>query len=215
MSNEVRHLVVPATNFKMDAETGTFTCYGNVKHVIDHAADRALDGVYQKSIDEHRANGTMPKMFWMHNPYELPVGPWLEMSEDHIGLRLKGKLSKTTMGADIEILAKDGALDCFSIGYIVIKERWNAEHGCNDLIEIKIVEVSWVNFACNEESRLTGIKSTMQQGGLPTKRELQKFLKAQGLSTRQSKKITDCYAPLHKERGIFELMAELPEKEIA
>ncbi len=200
---KLKHLIVPVTGFKMDAETGTFTCYGNVKHVIDHVKDRAVDGCYQKSIDNHLANGTMPKMLWSHNPTLLPVGKWMTMEEDEKGLKLTGKISKTTDGKDIEILAKDGALDSFSIGYYVIKEKWNQTKGCNDLIEIDIKEVSWVNFACNEESTLQDIKSHMDEGDLPTKRELQNLLRESGLSKSQASKIVDAYNPEVKEKALI------------
>ena len=168
-----------------------------------------MDGAYQKSIDTHKANGTMPKMFWAHNPHELPVGKWLDMREDAKGLWMKGKLSKTTMGSDIEILAKDGALDSFSIGYSVGEERWNAEKGCNDLLEIKIIETSWVNRPCNEESRLIGIKSMLDNNELPTKRDLEKMLREQGLSKKQAEKIASKYDPTPEPECVFAAMSKL------
>ena len=187
---------VGVIDFKMDKETGEFTCYGNVKGNIDHALDRTLDGAYQESIDKHKKNGTMPKMFWMHNKYGLPVGTWLEMKEDSKGLFMRGKLADTTMGRDIQVLAKDGALDSFSIGYRVIEEKWNSEKRCNDLIKLDIVETSWVTYACNEESRLQEIKSHLEEGKLPTKAELREILDSVGwLSKRQIEKITAFYQP--------------------
>lgn len=207
MKMKLKHLVVPVTGFKMDSDSGTFTCYGNVKNVIDHVKDRAVDGCYTKSIADHKAKGTSPKMLWAHDPHSKPVGKWLTMEEDHKGLKLTGKLSQTTDGKDIEILAKDGALDSFSIGYITNNEKWNNEKGCNDLVEIDIKEVSWVNFACNEESTLQSIKSHLESGELPTKRELQKLLRESGLSKSQAEKIINHYQPETKD--IFELMAEV------
>jgi hypothetical protein len=189
------YLQVGVTDFKLDKTTGEFTCYGNVKGNIDHALDRTLDGAYQNSIDEHMKNGTMPKMFWMHKAYDLPVGVWLEMKEDQKGLWLKGRLSDTTMGRDIEALAKDGALDSFSIGYYVAQEKWNQELHCNDLIELDIKEVSWVTYACNEESLLQDIKSKMDEGDLPTVRELEKFLRDNGFSKKQAERIVSKYRP--------------------
>lgn len=203
---------VGVTDFKMDKETGVFTCYGNVKGNIDHALDRTLDGAYQESIDKHKANGTMPKMFWMHNKYGMPVGTWIEMKEDNKGLFLKGKLSKTSMGTDIETLAKDGALDSFSIGYRVIEEKWNSDKRCNDLIKLDIVEVSWVTFACNEESRLQEIKTHLDEGKLPTKAELREILDSVSwLSKRQIEKITAAYQPGVDEDSEEKELLELSE----
>lgn len=192
-----KFLEVGLSGFKMDNETGTFTCYGNVKGNIDHARDRTLDGAYMKSIERHMKNGTMPKMFWMHNPYELPVGKWIEMREDEKGLFLRGKLSDTAMGRDIEVLAKDGALDSFSIGYIEVESRWNNEKQCNDLVELDIKEISWVTFACNEESLLQDIKHRIDEGETVTKADLRVILKSTGLlSKRQIENVTANYQPV-------------------
>lgn len=192
-----KFLEVGLSGFKMDNETGTFTCYGNVKGNIDHARDRTLDGAYMKSIERHMKNGTMPKMFWMHNPYELPVGKWIEMREDEKGLFLRGKLSDTAMGRDIEVLAKDGALDSFSIGYIEVESRWNTEKQCNDLVELDIKEISWVTFACNEESLLQDIKHRIEEGETVTKADLRVILKSTGLlSKRQIENVTANYQPV-------------------
>ena len=198
---------VPITDFKYDLEAGTFTCYGNTKHNKDHAGDRAMNGCYTKSINDHKANGTMPKMLWSHNPTLLPVGAYSKMEEDAKGLKMTGKLSDTTMGRDIKVLAKDNALDSFSIGYREIKSEYNGDTGTNDLYELDIKEVSWVNFACDENSMLQSIKSNLEDGELPSKRELQKFLRDNGLSKSQAEKITNEYNPETKD--IFALMAEV------
>ena len=139
----------------------------------------------------------MPKMFWMHNPFSIPVGNWLEMREDEKGLFMRGKLfSESDDAKAIYEAAKEGALDSFSIGYSVVEEKWNRDKGCNDLIELDIKEVSWVTFACNEESLLQDIKNHMEEGKLPTKAEIRELLKMTGvLSKRQIDKITAAYNP--------------------
>jgi hypothetical protein len=84
----------------------------------------------------------------------------------------------------------------FSIGYWVEDEKWNNE-GYNELHKIHVTEVSWVTRACNEESVLLDIKSKMDDGELPTKRELEKVLREQcGFSKRQANRITNSYNPV-------------------
>lgn len=196
MKNKIHQLQCVITDVKLDTNTGEFTCYGNVKGNVDHALDKTMNGAYLDSIKSHKAAGTMPGMFWMHKSFDLPVGVWLDMEEDAKGLKMRGRLSKTTLGTDIEILAKDGALNMFSIGYWVEDEKWN-HAGFNELIKIHITEVSWVTRACNEESVLLDIKSKLADGELPTKRELEKLLREEcGFSKRQANRIVNDYNPV-------------------
>lgn len=209
MPMKTKYMEVPILDFKYDDnESGVFECYLNTKHNIDHAGDRPMDGCYKKSIEKHMKNGTMPKMLWSHDPQQLPVGVWLSMKEDAKGLRMKGKILPTTMGKDIQILAKERGLDSFSIGYNEIEARYNATNKSNDLYELDIKEGSWVNFACDENSLLQSIKSHIDDGELPTKRELQNFLREKGLSKSQAEKIVNNYS--QETKDIFDLMAEVP-----
>ena len=196
MKNKMQKMECVISEVKMDASTGEFTCYGNTKGNVDHALDMTMNGAYVESINAHKAAGTMPQMFWMHQSYDLPVGVWLDMEEDEKGLKMRGRLSKTALGSDIEVLAKDGALNMFSIGYWVEDESWNGAGGFNELRKIHVTEVSWVTRACNEESVLLDIKSKMADGEQPTKRELEKLLREEcGFSKRQANRIANDYNP--------------------
>lgn len=192
----------------------SFTAYGNVKNVKDHAWDIAVDGCYQASIDKHKAEGTMPKLLWSHNPYEIPVGKITHMEEDEYGLKFEGELTDHEEGIKIYKALKHGSLNSFSIGYRVIDEEWNADAKANLLKEIDLREISFVNFACNEASLLQDVKSHLEDGELPTKRQLQNILRETGLSKSQAEKIVNQYEP---EKGfaediedIFDQMAKLP-----
>ena len=199
--------------FKALSGERTFSCYGNVKGNIDHALDRVVDGAYRDSIASHKAAGTMPKFFWMHNPWDTPVGVWTAMEEDSKGLYLEGKFSNTPKGNELYELYKDNALDSFSIGYRVNDEKWNNTLGCNDLIKVDVREISAVTFACNEESRLVEIKSKLGEGKVLTKAELRELLESvpAGLSKRQIERITADYKPsgdeidLEEVKGLLEL----------
>jgi len=185
--------------FKAVGSDMEFTCYGNVKGNVDHALDRTVDGAYQKSIDNHKANGTMPKMFWNHQSWMPPVGTWLDMKEDSVGLFMKGRMLETDRGIEIYKGMKASAVDSFSIGYSIPQggERWNHDKGCNDLLEIDLKETSPVNFACNELSTLQDIKSTLHNGGQLSKADLRHLLQSfdVGLSKREIERITSHYQP--------------------
>lgn len=209
---KLKTAVIDILNFKaLDSGGMKFTCYGNVKGNIDHAQDRTLDGAYKKSIERHVKNGTMPKMLWMHNPYETPIGKWVSMEEDSKGLLMEGEFADTEKGREMYTLMKGGHVNSFSIGYRVIEEKWNSQKQCNDLIELDIVEVSAVNFACNEESLLQDIKSKMHDGGTPTKAELRELLKSiPGLSKREIERITAAYKPADETEELKKLLESSP-----
>ena len=196
-------------DFKVKNEKSrTFTCYGNVKGNIDYAGDRTLNGAYQKSINNHQTNGTMPKMFWGHNSSELPIGTWMDMKEDSTGLWLEGKMSSVQRGIDVFTLMQEKALDSFSIGYIPVQEAWNGKDGCNDLIELDIKEISLCNFACNDLSTLQSIQKSLKDGELLSKADLRHLLKFSqvGLSKRQIENITSRYnVETGEEKQIHEL----------
>jgi HK97 family phage prohead protease len=187
MSNKT--LDIGVLEFKALSGDRTFSCYGNVKGNIDHAQDRVMEGAYRDSIAAHKAAGTMPKLFWMHDRWSPPVGIWTTMEEDKKGLYLEGKFSNTPRGDEIYQLYKDTALDSFSIGYSVQEERWNPGLECNDLLKISLKEISAVTFVL---------------------RALLESLPA-GLSKRQIERITADYKPssdeidLEEVKGILEI----------
>lgn len=194
---KTKQLFLGFSDFKaLDDGSMEFTCYGNVKGNIDHARDMTMPGAYTKSIHNHKTNGTMPLMLWGHDSRQPPVGAWIDMKEDDHGLWMKGQFADTPRGHELYKLAKMGAVNAFSIGYIEVNSKWNTAGGYNELHEVDIKETSIVNFACNEASVLTGIKSKLEEGDLPTPRELQALLRDfAGLSKRQAERIANKYEP--------------------
>jgi len=198
-----KYLDAVMSGFKAIGTGMEFSCYTNVKGNIDHAQDRTLDGAYTNSIEKHKANGTMPKMFWSHDSWEPPVGVWLEMEEDEKGLFKRGKMLDTLRGVEIWKGLKGKAIDSFSIGYRTVQEKWNTGLDCNDLIELDIRESSPVNFACNEESRVVDLKRRLGEGGVVSKADLRILLQQSksGLSKRQIEKVTVDYNPESEIKG--------------
>lgn len=198
MMSDLIHKTVQISDFKVkNDKERSFTCYGNVKNVIDHAGDRAVDGCYTESINRHKRNDTRPKMFWNHNWMTPPVGSWKNFEEDRIGLFYDGKIfTGTERSNEIWTGMIEGEINSFSIGYRVIQEKWNIDENCNDLIELDIFETSPVNFACNEASTLQSIQKSLHDGELLSKSDLRKILQfaGVGLSKRQIENITSRYS---------------------
>ena len=62
-----------------------------------------MPGAYKRSLAEHRKDGALPQMFWMHQMDQVP-GMWLEMEEDKKGLYVKGTLADTALGNEMHTL---------------------------------------------------------------------------------------------------------------
>jgi HK97 family phage prohead protease/HK97 family phage major capsid protein len=142
---------------KSDKE-GTFTAYANTFSELDHAGDITQKGAFLKSIAQHKANGTMPKLLQQHEHSSMPIGVITKMYEDSHGLVIEGEFAlKTKSGSEAYELVKMKAITQFSIGYNTIEEKSTAEG--NLLIELDLKEVSLVNFPCNEGSNIISIKN--------------------------------------------------------
>jgi HK97 family phage prohead protease len=198
-----KFMEVPISNFKAIGTDMEFSCHTNVKGNIDHAGDRTIDGAYGSSIKAHEANGTMPKMFWNHDSYSPPVGVWTKMEEDEKGLFKRGRMLDTVRGIEIYKGLASNAIDSFSIGYRVVKEKYNPSKNCNDLIELDIKESSPVNFACNELARLVDVKNKLANGELLSKADLRIILEQTpiGFSKRQIERITSNYQPENENQN--------------
>lgn len=209
-----KYMEMPVSGFKAVGTDMEFTCHTNVKGNIDHARDRTTDGAYIKSIEKHKSDHTMPKMFWNHDRNSPPVGVWMDMEEDEKGLFKRGRMLDTDRGVEIYKGLKSKAIDSFSIGYAVVKEKFNHSLNCNDLIELDIKESSPVNFACNELARIVDIKNRLAEGELLSKADLRILLEqtSAGLSKRQIECVTANYNPKNDNemielKGILESSA--------
>lgn len=145
---------------EINAETGVFTGYASVYNKIDSYNDSIAPGAYAESLVEHRRNGTMPKLFWCHDPREC-LGRFLDASEDGKGLFVEGRLNlKVQRAREAYALLAEGDLDGMSIGYVPIKaEPHPTKPGVQLLKQIKLHEVSLVPIGADRFARVTGVKS--------------------------------------------------------
>lgn len=138
---------------------GTVEGYGSVFGNPDFWDDIMAAGAFVKSLADHKAAGTMPAMLWQHNSDE-PIGVWTEMVEDANGLRVKGQLAlNTTRGKEAYELAKMGALNGLSVGFITKQFEYDTETDVRTITEADLWEVSLVTFPANTKARLVSVKS--------------------------------------------------------
>lgn len=158
--------------------------HGSVFKNVDLGGDVVLPGAFARTLAEHKRAGTLPQMFWMHSPAEVP-GAWEDMREDERGLYVRGVLADTVLGNEMRTLVRMKAVRGLSIGYRL--RDWDYDSDGNRLLkEIELWEVSLVSLAMNPLARVEAAKSRLSATGeyVPTKREFEHFLRGNGYSRR-------------------------------
>lgn len=179
-------------------EKGEFEGYGSTfGGEPDSYGDVIADGAYSASLASHNTKGTMPKMFWQHDPSQ-PIGKWLEASEDETGLMMRGKLNMGVQrGAEAYALLKEGDIDGLSIGYRIKAYSVDTDSGVWTLEELDLQEVSVVSIGANENATIASVKSAkashdiferLKAGDQLTEREFETWLKGLGLSNSQAER---------------------------
>lgn len=173
-NDDVRQLKqATPTRFKLAASAGRIEGYGSVFGNVDSYGERVVRGAFAASIRTFKAEKRMPALLWQHRSDE-PVGRWVDMHEDEIGLWMQGEFNlDTSSGKDAyhHVQARD--VDGLSIGYETIKAQPNGK--ILDLLELRLMETSIVTFPANPRSRITGVKAEsaadiekiLREGGLP------------------------------------------------
>lgn len=154
--------------FASEGDAMTFSGYGAVFNNVDRGGDKILPGAFTETLAEAKASGGLPSMFYQHGAGGggpvMPVGKWTDMTEDSHGLRVEGKLFDHTLGRDLYVALKGGAIGGLSIGYRV-KEFGRPAMGAAERRQLKSLalhEVSLVNDPMNGMARFTAVKSVEQ-----------------------------------------------------
>jgi len=168
-----------------------FEGYGSVFNNVDLVGDIMAPGSFRKSLAQHKSDGTMPLMFWMHRPDQV-AGAWLSMSEDEHGLKVKGVLADTPLGNEMRTLLSMKALRGLSIGFYVRDRVWeeDEEHGAVRVItQADLVEVSLVSLAANPLAEVTASKARLSSDGVyvPSSQETETMLRKGGFSKQASR----------------------------
>lgn len=154
-------------------ESGEFSGYAAVFGNKDSGGDVIEKGAFSKTI---REDFDRIKILSQHTDCELPIGKPLELREDDKGLFIRGKISDTAKGRDIQTLMKDGVLNELSIGYDAVEFNYDSEQGARRLKEIKLWEVSIVTWAMNDQAKIDEVKSLVE--GLRTEVKTGKITRA-------------------------------------
>jgi len=156
-------------HIKANSEGRTIFGYASIFGNVDSYGDRVVKGAFKKTIRERGPKGSnQVKFLWNHNPMEIPVGVITELKEDDIGLYYEARILRTPKGDELLEAVREGAINRNSFGYSIIKaktaeaEDFNGEE-VQDLHELKLYEISPVNWPANEDATLMGAKSVESQ----------------------------------------------------
>lgn len=167
---------------KMDGESGRFSGYASVFGGIDAYGDTIVRGAYADAIRDFSS----PKMFFNHRSFDLPIGKWIDIGEDDVGLRVDGEITMgMSFGRDVHAALKHGTLDGISVGIVLSKDDYEMRSNGGRLIKKvkRLVEASVVTFPADGAARveLDSVKYELEH--LETIRDFERFLRdAGGLS---------------------------------
>lgn len=170
---------------------GEFEGYGSIFGNVDLGGDVVMPGAFKRSLAEHKSQNTLPLMFWMHQPDQIP-GKWLEMSEDTDGLYVKGQFADTQLGRDVHTLLGMKAVRGLSIGYIT-KDQDFTDDGIRLLKDVDLFETSIVSIAMNPLADVTHVKTRLSERGeyVPEiaefKRKCEEFFRSEGISKNNAR----------------------------
>ena len=178
-----------------------FEGYGSVFGNKDLGDDVVMPGAFSRTLATHKNDGTLPVMFWMHDPTRVP-GKWLDMGEDDKGLYVKGILADTDLGNEIHTLLGMKAVSGLSIGYTTHDADYT-DDGTRLLKDVDLWETSIVSIPMNPSAQIMHAKSQLSARGeyvfnnnelSEFKRDLEQYFRSKGLSKINARTyVSNCF----------------------
>ncbi|UOK71053.1 HK97 family phage prohead protease [Ancylobacter polymorphus] len=138
------------------APDGRFEGYAALFGRVDLGRDLILPGAFAHSLAERGAGGV--RLLFQHDPAE-PIGTWLGLHEDSLGLYVKGQLTLDVARArEVLALMRAGAIDGLSIGFRAVEGRTDPRTRVRRLSRIDLWEVSVVTFPMQPDARIAAVK---------------------------------------------------------
>ncbi|MBB3769801.1 hypothetical protein FHS55_000387 [Angulomicrobium tetraedrale] len=135
---------------------GSFEGYAALFGRVDLGRDLILPGAFARSLAERGTSGV--RMLFQHDPAE-PIGTWISMREDGVGLYVRGRLTLDVARArEVLALMRAGAVDGLSIGFRAVEGRTDPRSRVRRLARIDLWEVSVVTFPMQPDARIASVK---------------------------------------------------------
>ena len=102
---EHKSLPLADTLLKLETDGAHFVGYASTFGNVDSYGDTIVKGAYAETL---KVNG-LPKMFFNHEAYSVPIGKWVDAKEDDYGLLLTGEFTPgNTLGQEVRAALKHG-----------------------------------------------------------------------------------------------------------
>ncbi len=165
-----------------EEEAGVIEGYASKFGLLDRGGDIVEKGAFKATIADWKRKKAMPPILWQHDAY-TPIGVWTELSEDDIGLKVKGQLLLDIPQAIIvRSLVKAKAVRGLSIGYETVVREIDRGTGVRHLKQVNLWEISPVTFPMLPEALIAGVKGDIDPNAL------ERALRDEGgLSIREAK----------------------------
>lgn len=175
---ELRYIERPF-EVKAVKEDGVFEGFGSVFGNVDSYKEIVAPGAFAESLAAWKSAGRLPPVLWQHRSGE-PIGPYLEMEEQPVGLWVKGQLlvEDVQRAKEARALMKAKAVNGLSIGFVTREDSFDRVTGIRTLKKIDLWEVSVVTFPANPAAQISSIKSAID--GIQSYAEAESFLREVG-----------------------------------
>jgi hypothetical protein len=172
---------------KASGEGYSFEGYASKFNGVDTYGDTILPGAYKNVVKEARVSGRMPKMFFNHKSYDLPIGKWRKVEEDDDGLLVVGNLTKgMSIVEDIKLAMAEQTLDGLSVGIGLKSDdyEWVDDPKSSISRIIKNVsslrEISLVSFPADDGGRVDMSSIKAELDSVQSLSDLEMFLREAG-----------------------------------
>lgn len=176
-------------------DEGVVECYAAQFNNIDNCGDRVQPGAFNKTIPD-RLPRKLIKVFHNHESWLGTIGTPLDLRPDSYGLFARWKFNDTDQARQTREEVRSGGMAHMSIGYVPVREQKTTIEGgreINDLLEVKLMEISPVYYPMNEGAEITGLKAFHRQIESATK-----FLVGHRPPAEESKELQQLVAGLAK-----------------
>ena len=138
----------------IDGEEGIIEAYLTKWDTVDSYNSTFIRGAFKQTFEE-RGPGRM-RLFFNHT---MLCGKILACEERAEGPWVRAQFNlETTAGSDAYAHVRAGDIDCFSFGFLPVKDKRNRA-GIREIREVKCFECGPVVFEANEEATIESIRS--------------------------------------------------------